>query len=48
MTTTTIDLRGLKCPSPLVELNDAITRIETGQEFLAIANDRAFEPDVRA
>ena len=28
MTTTTIDLRGLKCPSPLVELNDAITRIQ--------------------
>jgi TusA-related sulfurtransferase len=48
MTATTIDLRGLKCPSPLVQLNDTITRIAAGTEFVAIADDRAFEPDVRA
>ncbi|MGE0482588.1 MAG: sulfurtransferase TusA family protein [Gammaproteobacteria bacterium] len=48
MTATTVDLRGLKCPSPLVRLNDTITRIAAGAEFVAVADDRAFEPDVRA
>lgn len=48
MTTTDLDLRGLKCPAPLVQLNDAIATLETGAELAAVADDRAFEPDVRA
>lgn len=44
----TIDLRGLKCPTPIVRLNEAIRDIVEGEELTAVANDRAFELDVKA
>lgn len=43
-----IDLRGLKCPTPIVRLNEAIRDIVEGEELSAVANDRAFELDVKA
>ena len=45
---TTIDLRGLKCPGPIVQLNEEIANIEAGSEVVAMADDRAFELDVQA
>lgn len=46
--THTVDLRGLKCPTPIVRLNEEIRALEDGGELVAIANDRAFELDVKA
>lgn len=46
--TPTIDLCGLKCPSPLVELNDKITAIANGEEVIAVADDPAFKLDIEA
>ncbi len=43
-----VDLRGLKCPTPIVRLNDEIGHFGDGEEFAAVADDRAFELDVRA
>lgn len=43
-----IDLRGMKCPSPIVHLNEVVNDLAPGDDFLAIADDRAFEPDVQA
>lgn len=44
----TIDLRGLQCPGPLVKLNEEIGDFDVGDEFVAIADDRAFELDIHA
>ena len=44
----TIDLRGLKCPTPIVRLNEEIRALADGDDLLAVANDRAFELDVKA
>ena len=46
--TQTIDLRGLQCPSPIVRLNDEINDFEQGDDFFAVADDRAFEMDIAA
>lgn len=43
-----IDLRGLQCPTPLVRLNEEVVNFDIGEEFHALANDRAFELDVQA
>ena len=43
-----IDLRGLQCPTPLVQLNEEMSDIETGDEFFAVADDEAFELDIAA
>ena len=45
---TIIDLRGLKCPGPIVQLNEKIATIEAGSEIVAMADDKAFELDVQA
>lgn len=47
-TPTTVDLRGLKCPTPIVRLNEAFRALENGGELIALANDRAFELDIQA
>ena len=44
----TLDLRGLKCPTPIVRLNEEFRRLDAGAELLATASDRAFELDVQA
>lgn len=43
-----IDLRGLQCPSPIVQLNDEINEFQQGDDFFAVADDRAFEMDIAA
>ena len=45
---TVIDLRGLKCPAPIVRLNERIGELDTGTQLTALADDRAFELDVQA
>ena len=44
----TVDLRGLKCPTPIVRLNEEFRALDAGAELLAVASDRAFELDVQA
>ena len=44
----TIDLRGLQCPTPIVRLNEEVTQFRTGDDFFAVADDRAFEMDIAA
>jgi len=46
--TRTIDLKGLQCPSPIVRLNDEINEFDQGDDFFAVADDRAFEMDIAA
>ena len=43
-----IDLTGLKCPMPIVELNKIIKQLAGGAEFTALADDPAFCLDVEA
>ena len=44
----TIDLTGLRCPMPIVELNRLIKELDIGDEFLATADDPAFCLDAEA
>ena len=46
--TRTIDLKELQCPSPIVRLNDEINEFDQGDDFFAVADDRAFEMDIAA
>lgn len=43
-----LDLRGMKCPKPILVLNDAVKNMASGEQFTAVANDKAFELDVHA
>ncbi len=43
-----IDLTGLKCPMPIVQLNKLMKQLEGGDEFTAVADDPAFCLDVEA
>jgi tRNA 2-thiouridine synthesizing protein A len=43
-----INLVGLKCPLPIVELNRLIKKLSSGEAFRAIADDPAFLLDVEA
>lgn len=43
-----VDLTGLKCPMPIVELAKLIKQLQPGEEFTATANDPAFCLDVKA
>lgn len=43
-----INLVGLKCPLPIVELNRLIKKLSSGEVFRAIADDPAFLLDVEA
>ncbi len=44
----TLDLRGLKCPTPILRLHQGMQDLPAGAELQAIADDRAFELDVQA
>lgn len=43
-----VDLTGLKCPMPIVELTKLMKQLDPGEEFTAFANDPAFCLDVEA
>lgn len=43
-----IDLRGMKCPGPIVALNNESRQMAAGEVFEAVADDPAFELDVKA
>jgi tRNA 2-thiouridine synthesizing protein A len=43
-----LDLTGLKCPMPIVEMAKLMKQLEPGEEFTATANDPAFCLDVKA
>lgn len=43
-----VDLRGLKCPVPIVRMNAEIRQVPPGGELKVIADDPAFGPDVKA
>jgi tRNA 2-thiouridine synthesizing protein A len=43
-----IDLRGMKCPAPIVELNNVARHMAAGELFEAVADDPAFQLDVKA
>ena len=44
----TLNLVGLKCPSPIIELNRVMKRMAAGEEVQASADDPAFQLDVHA
>ena len=46
--TTRIDARGLMCPRPIIELAKAKRRAESCATIEIVADDLAFESDVRA
>ena len=43
-----LNLVGLKCPLPIVELNRLVKKLSLGEAFRAIADDPAFLLDVEA
>ena len=42
------DLTGIRCPMPIVQLNQIFRTADAGDEFLVAADDPAFAPDVQA
>jgi tRNA 2-thiouridine synthesizing protein A len=46
--TTMLDLRGVRCPLPIVRLNTHIKTLSPGDAVAFIADDPAFELDVKA
>ena len=46
--TRSVDLRGLKCPTPIVRLNEELRNMVDDEELIAVASDRAFELDVKS
>jgi len=43
-----IDARGMKCPRPIIELAKARRQLAAGAVIEIVADDLAFESDVRA
>ena len=43
-----LDLTGLRCPMPIVRINEEIRGIEVGDELFVTASDPAFGLDVMA
>jgi len=43
-----LDMRGLKCPMPIIKLGAAIRQMAPGETVTLIADDKGFPPDVRA
>jgi TusA-related sulfurtransferase len=48
MDTVSVDMTGLRCPAPIVQLNEAARKLAPGTTLHAIASDPAFELDVQA
>ena len=43
-----IDARGMRCPRPIIEVAKAKRGLESGGEIVVVADDPAFETDIRA
>ncbi len=43
-----LDLRGVRCPLPIVRLNSSIKLVAAGEELAFVADDPAFPLDVQA
>ncbi len=48
MAKTTLDLKGLSCPMPIMKVAAAIKKAASGDVFEATSDDAGFEPDVAA
>jgi TusA-related sulfurtransferase len=48
MAKTTLDLRGLSCPMPIMKVAAAVKKGASGDLFEATSDDAGFEPDVTA
>ncbi|MFO1318109.1 MAG: sulfurtransferase TusA family protein [Burkholderiales bacterium] len=42
-----VDLRGMRCPGPIVRLNTEFRQLATGTEVEVVASDPVFELDVK-
>ncbi len=43
-----LDLRGVRCPLPIVRLNNHVKTLSPGERVAFVADDPAFELDIRA
>lgn len=43
-----LDMRGIKCPLPIVRLGAAVRQMAVGEEVRVLADDKGFTPDVNA
>ena len=48
MAKTTLDLKGLSCPMPIMKLAAAVKKGASGDVFEAVSDDAGFEPDILA
>jgi tRNA 2-thiouridine synthesizing protein A len=48
MNTTTLDLKGLLCPLPIVKIAQAIKKVEVGDVIEAVASDPGVLADIPA
>jgi tRNA 2-thiouridine synthesizing protein A len=48
MAKTTLDLKGLSCPMPIMKLAAAVKKGASGDVFEAVSDDAGFEPDIIA
>ena len=44
----TLDCKGMVCPMPIVKITQKTKEMSTGQTLEVLADDRAFEPDIKA
>lgn len=47
MTTRQIDLKGMRCPGPIVRMNSEFRRLIAGEVVEVVADDPVFELDVK-
>ncbi|MBI5074905.1 MAG: sulfurtransferase TusA family protein [Nitrospirae bacterium] len=48
MAKTTLDLKGMSCPMPIMKLAAAVKKGVSGDVFEATSDDAGFEPDILA
>ncbi len=48
MAKTTLNLRGMLCPMPIMKVATEIKKAASGDTFEVICDDKAFEPDIVA
>ena len=48
MAKTTLDLKGLSCPMPIMKLAAAVKKGASGDVFEVVSDDAGFEPDILA
>jgi len=48
MAKTTLDLKGMSCPMPIMKVAAAVKKGASGDVFEAVCDDAGFEPDVHA